>query len=322
MDIMSQSLELSKRPHIVIATPGRLVDIIQSCPDTIHFKRIKYLVLDEADRLLTSTFQEDLSVIFDEMPKNNGRQTLLFTATMTDEIEQLSKISKNPFVYTSSNLAEKTPKNLEEKYLFIPSSVRESYLTHILRNEFKGKTMIIFISKARTCEMLRLMIKELGFKSTALHSSMSQPDRISSLEKFKSQVVPILISTDVGSRGLDIPTVEVVINYDLPASATDYIHRVGRTARANRGGLALSIVTERDVDIVKAIESETRVKMTEFTTNDTEVLDILNEVSLAKRVAIMQLFDNNFDEKKRIIREKEDALKKHSKNKKKRKAVE
>jgi ATP-dependent RNA helicase DDX49/DBP8 len=309
MDMMSQALELSKRPHIIVGTPGRLVDLIQSSSDIIHFKRIKYLVLDEADRLLTDTFQDQLSVIFDLMPKT--RQTLLFTATMTEEVKNLSSSSNNCFVYTSAKT--ETPKKLEEKYLFIPSAVRESYLAHMLRNEFSDKSMIIFASKARTCEVLLIMLKELGFRSTALHSSMSQPDRISSLEKFKSQIVPILISTDVGSRGLDIPTVELVINYDLPASATDYVHRVGRTARANRSGLSISIVTERDVTLLQSIESLTGVTMTEFITSEAKVLEILNDVSLAKRVAIMKLLETNFDEKKRIIKTKEGTDRKKGK---------
>ena len=103
------------------------------------------------------------------------------------------------------------------------------------------------------------MLKELGVRSTALHSQMSQQERLSSIAKFKGGIVKILISTDVGSRGLDIPTVSVVINYQIPADPTDYIHRIGRTARAGRGGMALSVICERDIELVHNIESKTGI---------------------------------------------------------------
>ena len=121
-----------------------------------------------------------------------------------------------------------TVDKLDQKYLFVPSSVRDVYLAHLLQKDMADKTVILFVSKCRNCELLRIMLKELGIRSTALyvfyiilfnsrHSQMSQSDRIGSIAKFKSRIVPILISTDVGSRGLDIPQVQVVINYDLPA---------------------------------------------------------------------------------------------------------
>lgn len=197
LDMMSQALQLAQKPHIIIATPGRLVDHINSCKDAIHLKRLRFLVLDEADRLLDDTFANDLQTIFDAIPKR--RQTLLFSATMTPEIEQLSFSTTQPFVYSCAARFDTVAK-LDQKYLFIPSAVALAYLAHVVMTEFADKTMIIFVSKAKTCEMLRLLFRELGIRSTALHSSMTQPDRLGSLAKFKSAVVPILIATDVGSR--------------------------------------------------------------------------------------------------------------------------
>ncbi|KAL2919758.1 putative RNA helicase [Polyrhizophydium stewartii] len=303
MDMMTQAIEMSRKPHIIIATPGRLVDHIRSSADAIHFKRLRFLVLDEADRLLDGTFSDDLDVILGRVPKS--RQTLLFTATMSDEINALQAASKEPpFVYECAERYSTVDK-LDQRYVLMSSGVRDIYLAHIIREKLEGKTMIIFASKCRTCEMLRIMLKELGLKSTALHSQMSQNDRIGSLAKFKSGIVPILIATDVGSRGLDIPTVQVVVNYELPADATDYIHRVGRTARAGRGGLSLSFVTERDVSIVLNIESKTKKKMAEYEVAENEVLEIMSEVNLAKRVANMQLFDTDFGSRKRINKQKQ-----------------
>ncbi|KAI8824154.1 P-loop containing nucleoside triphosphate hydrolase protein [Fimicolochytrium jonesii] len=285
LDMMNQALELSRRPHVIVATPGRLVDHINSSSNAISLKRLKFLVLDEADRLLDDTFAEDLEAILDQLPKK--RQTLLFSATMTDEIKGLKfKEGVKPFVY-ECNTRFDTVEKLDQRYMFISSTVRDAYLAHLIRTTFEGKTMIIFTGKCRTCERLRITLRELGLKSTALHAQMSQADRLGSLAKFKSGIVPILLATDVGSRGLDIPTVQVVLNYELPADATDYIHRVGRTARAGRGGLSLSFVTQHDINVLLNIEKKMDKKMLEMNVVENDVLGILNEVALAQRVANM-----------------------------------
>lgn len=198
MDMMTQAIELAERPHIVIATPGRLVDHINSSANAIHFKRIKFLVLDEADRMLDDNFANDLEVILGTLPAK--RQNLLFTATMTPEIESLQfSAASKPHVF-STNQHYDTVDKLDQKYIFIPSAVRDTYLVHLIKTDFADKTMIIFTGKCKTAESLRLLFKELGIRSTALHSKMSQNDRLGSLAKFKSDIIKILISTDVGSR--------------------------------------------------------------------------------------------------------------------------
>ena len=196
--MMSQALELAEKPHIVIATPGRLVDHIHSSSNSIHFKRIKFLVLDEADRMLDDNFANDLEVILGKLPLK--RQNLLFTATMTPEIQSLQfSATSKPQVFTTNEHYDTVDK-LDQRYIFIPSTVRDTYLAYLLMNDFSDKTIIIFTGKCKTAESLRLLLKELGIRSTALHSKMSQNDRLGSLAKFKSDVVKILIATDVGSR--------------------------------------------------------------------------------------------------------------------------
>ncbi|KAJ3162820.1 hypothetical protein HDU86_003794 [Geranomyces michiganensis] len=304
LDMMTQALELSRRPHVIVATPGRLVDHINSSTDAVNLKRLKFLVLDEADRLLDDTFADDLAVILDQLPKK--RQTLLFSATMTDEIKELNfsaQEDRRPFVY-QCNTRFDTVEKLDQRYVFISSTVRDAYLAHLIRTSFEGKTMIIFTGKCRTCERLRVMLRELGLRSTALHAQMSQADRLGSLAKFKSGIVPILIATDVGSRGLDIPSVQVVLNYELPADATDYVHRVGRTARAGRGGQSVALVTQHDINVLLNIEQKTGRKMEELPVPENDVLEILNEVALAQRVANMHLTDNDFGSRRKINREK------------------
>ena len=146
---------------------------------------------------------------------------------------------------------------------------------------------------------------------------MSQPDRLSALAKFKGNIVPILICTDVASRGLDIPAVNFVINYELPASSTDYIHRIGRTGRAGRKGTSISICTERDIDIFQSIETATGVKMTDYYDEgetDKAIVDLLHEVSNARRAAALWLLETKFGEKRKVNREKSskhDTKKKH-----------
>ncbi|CAG8482594.1 5098_t:CDS:2 [Ambispora leptoticha] len=310
LDMMSQALELSRSPHVVIATPGRLVDHINSSANAVNLKKIQFLVLDEADRLLSSTFSNDLDVIFDNIPQK--RQTLLFTATMTESIYALSdpdkEPSKRPFLYQVKSEVT-TVSTLAQYYIFIPSHIREPYLAYLLRsNDFTDKSTIIFCGRCRTAEMLRIMLYELGIRCTSLHSTMSQQERLNSLGKFRAEVVKVLIATDVGSRGLDIQTVQLVINFDIPRDPTDYIHRVGRTARAGRGGVAISIVTERDVELVENIETRINKKMVEWKINENKVLESLNEIATAKRVASMHLHDTKFGAAKEIQKKKRAML--------------
>lgn len=214
--------------------------------------------------------------------------------------------------------------------MFIPSIIREAYLVHLLSTDLKDKTVIIFALKPKTCELIRLLLREMDLRSTALHSQMSQSDRIGSLAKFKSGIVSILVCTDVGSRycliasffklssiyrGLDIPTVQVVINYQLPADPADYVHRIGRTARAGRDGQSISLVTERDVDLVHAIESKTGKQMTEYTVNENHVLEILDTVSISKRVAGMEMYEKGFGKKEQIRKEKKAFIASHKEEK-------
>ncbi|KAG0080269.1 putative RNA helicase [Linnemannia elongata] len=311
LDMMTQAIALSKRPHIIIATPGRLRDHINSSGDSMNLSKVKFLVLDEADRLLTETFAEDLGGILEVLPKK--RQTLLFTATMTDAVLELAGPTDNaakppPFVYQCKTNVS-TVKTLTQSYIFIPSHLRETYLAYLLRSEdFIKKSIIIFTGRCRTAETLRVMLRELGIACTALHSEMSQQERLNSLAKFRGGIISVLIATDVGSRGLDIPSVQWVLNYDIPRDPTDYIHRVGRTARAGRGGQAVSMISERDIELVHDIESRINKTMGEYPVSENKALELLTEVTSAKRAATMALQDAQYGEKKRIQKQKRQAL--------------
>lgn len=318
LDMLEQASALSRRPHVVIATPGRLADIVRSNGDETvgGLKKCRFLVLDEADRLLNPSFADELADCMSLLPKD--RQTLLFTATVTDSIRQLSKQpgkhgKEPPFLHEVDGEGSLTavPSTLQQKYLFIPSHIRESYLHDILalpKNE--GKSAIIFVNRTKTAELLRRMLRLLEYRVTALHSDLSQPERLDSLGRFRAEAAKILIATDVASRGLDIPVVEMVINFDLPRDADDYIHRVGRTARAGREGESISLVSEHDVELVHAIEERVKGKMEEYEgCKEARVLENLNVVGKAKREAALAMTDDNFGERKESRREKNGTVK-------------
>ena len=306
-DMMKQASDLARRPHIIVATPGRLVDLLRSSPDCLDLKKLRYCVLDEADRLLdpTGTFQtlKEIPTIMESVAEAKKAQLLLFSATLTDSVQEFVKLAgkRDAFVFhsTNPNDAYSTVESITQKYLLVPSKVRDCYLYHLLLNDLKGKTMIIFVGKCLTADLLRFWFKELGIEVAALHSQLTQQDRITALARFKSGQLPILISTDVGSRGLDIPSVQVVLNYDVPLDARDYVHRIGRTARAGRSGFALTLMTEMDVELVENIETKIGKQLEEFEEPvEEKVLQKLNKVSEAKRAASMSLSDRKFGEKR------------------------
>ncbi|KFK43858.1 hypothetical protein AALP_AA1G183100 [Arabis alpina] len=298
MDMLTQTRSLVSRPHIVITTPGRIKVLLENNPDIPPlFSRTKFLVLDEADRVLDVGFQDELRTIFHCLPET--RQTLLFSATMTSNLQTLLQHSSNKAYFYEAYQGFKTVDTLTQQYIFLDKDAKELYLVHILSQmEDKGiRSAMIFVSTCRTCQRLNLMLEELQVENAAMHSLNSQSLRLSALSRFKSGKVPILLATDVASRGLDIPTVDLVINYDIPRYPRDYIHRVGRTARAGRGGLAVSIITETDVNLIHEIEAEVGKQMELY--NYREITDSLEvtKVSKAKRVAMMKMLDDGFEDK-------------------------
>lgn len=309
-DIVKQTIDLQKKPHFIIATPGRLADhILHSGEDTIcGLRRVKFLVLDEADRLLSNSFGKDLEKCFNILPSSDKRQTLLFTATVTDAVRALKDRpipkGKLPVYINEVDTIDKVaiPSTLKINYIFVPSYVKEAYLHNILTlSQFKDSTVIIFVNRTYTAEVLRRTLRKLDLRVASLHSEMPQQERTNSLHRFKANAAKILIATDVASRGLDIPTVELVINYDIPSDPDDFIHRVGRTARAGRKGDAISIVTENDVERILSIEERINKKMDllELLDDDKIIKESLVSTSSAKRESLMDMDKENFGERKK-----------------------
>ena len=201
-----------------------------------------------------------------------------------------------------------TVAELDQKYILTPASVRDSYLVYILREHAENKSVIIFTHTCKNCQTLANMLWKCDLPCVALHSLKSQGERLAGLATFKSGLVKILVATDVASRGLDIPQVELVINSNVPASPKDYIHRVGRTARAGRGGMAITLVTQYDVDRVKQIEATINTKLVEFETNENEVLPLLRAVMVARREAQLKVRSSAVLEKRMINKRKKMLL--------------
>ncbi|XP_078437125.1 RNA helicase 36 [Wolffia australiana] len=300
LDMITQAKALMQRPHVVIATPGRMRFLLSDNPDIARlFRNTKFLVLDEADRILDVGFEEELKVIFENMPKK--RQTLLFSATMTDNLKALHELSAEKSYFYEAYTGFKTVRTLKQQYVFIPEHVKDVYLFYVLSKmeEMSIRSAIIFVSTCRTCHLLDLILEGLGQSAVSLHSYISQAHRLAALNRFKSLQVPVLLATDVASRGLDIPTVDLVVNFDIPRYPRDYVHRVGRTARAGRGGASLSFITPSDVALVHEIEAVIGEKLVAFECSEKDVLEDITKVYQARRVAKMKMLDDGFEERLR-----------------------
>mmetsp|Transcript_36387 Transcript_36387/g.115800 ORF Transcript_36387/g.115800 Transcript_36387/m.115800 type:complete len:506 (+) Transcript_36387:148-1665(+) len=261
LDMVTQAMALAKRPHVVVASPGRLVDHLENTKG-FHLKTIKYLVMDEADRLLSMDFDEALDKILEVVPRD--RNTFLFSATMTSKVSKLQRASLRRPVKVEVSTRHDTAKGLVQNFMFIPYKFKQTYLASLI-SHFQHYAVMIFVDTCLTAQKLSIMLRHLGMSSICLHGQMSQAQRLGALGGFKSRERRILAATDVASRGLDIPAVDLVINYDIPKNSKDYIHRVGRTARAGRSGRAVTLVSQYDIELFQRIEHFLERKLDEFT---------------------------------------------------------
>ncbi|XP_068591040.1 probable ATP-dependent RNA helicase DDX49 [Cebidichthys violaceus] len=308
MDMVSQAMELSNQPHVVVATPGRLADHIRSS-NTFSMSKIQFLILDEADRLLEqgcTDFTKDLETIMGILPAK--RQTLLFSATLTDTLHELKNIAMNKPFFWESTSETRTVEELDQRYILTPEKVKDAYLVHLIQtftDEHDDWSIMIFTNTCKNCQILTMMLREFNFPTISLHSMMKQKQRFANLAMFKASVFKILIATDVAARGLDIPTVQVVINHNTPGLPKIYIHRVGRTARAGRNGVSITLVTQYDIHLVHSIEGQIKTKLKEYPVVEKEVLKILTQVNVTRRECEIKLESTDFDEKKEINKRKQ-----------------
>lgn len=240
--------------------------------------------------------EECLSVL----PPPTKRQTLLFTATITPEVRALKELPRTPgkppiFICEVDTQALAIPASLKQMYMQVPVTHREHYLHMFLLTDGNvSKSIIIFCNRTATADYLTHLLRLLEHRVTALHSRLPQRQRIDNLGRFRASAARILVATDVAARGLDIPEVALVINYDIPRDPDDYIHRVGRTARAGRKGEGVTFVGQRDVQLVQAIEARVGRQMEawkeEGVNLETRVIrDALKLVGEKKREALLEI---------------------------------
>ena len=254
VSINPQMLSLRGGADIVVATTGRLLDLMAH--NALKCDALAYLVLDEADKMLGLGFSEELTQILKALPKK--RQNLLFSATFPPELQQLiEQLLHQPL---EINLA-KQDENLIEQHVYVVEQERKNAaLIHLIKSE-NWQQVLVFASAKNTCNRLVLKLAKAGLQAAAFHGDLSQSARNKALEDFKAKKIRVLIATDVAARGIDIQQLPYVVNFELPRSANDYIHRIGRTGRAGQQGYAVALITEEDEDHFRLIEKRMKKRL-------------------------------------------------------------
>jgi superfamily II DNA/RNA helicase len=241
---------LSRNPEILVATPGRLIDHMES--GKIDFSQLQILVLDEADRMLDMGFIDDIEKIVAATPE--GRQTMLFSATLDGVVGNMAKrITRDPLIIQIAGSATKH-ENIQQRVHFVDDlSHKNRMLDHLLSDETMDQA-VVFTATKRDADNIADRLNIAGFAAAALHGDMHQGARNRTLDGLRRGNIRVLVATDVAARGIDVPGITHVVNYDLPKFAEDYVHRIGRTGRAGRKGIAVSLVNHSENMNVKRIE--------------------------------------------------------------------
>ncbi|XP_049640883.1 ATP-dependent RNA helicase DDX3X-like [Suncus etruscus] len=250
-DIGQQIRDLERGCHLLVATPGRLMDMMERGKIGLDF--CKYLVLDEADRMLDMGFEPQIRRIVeqDTMPPKGVRHTMMFSATFPKEIQMLARDFLDEYIFLAVGRVGSTSENITQKVVWVEDVDKRSFLLDLLIATGKESLTLVFVETKKGADSLEDFLYHEGFACTSIHGDRSQRDREEALHQFRSGKSPILVATAVAARGLDIPNVKHVINFDLPSDIEEYVHRIGRTGRVGNLGLATSFFNERNGNITK-----------------------------------------------------------------------
>ncbi len=258
-----------RNSEIVVGTPGRIIDHMER--GTINFSDLKILVLDEADRMLDMGFVHDVEKIIKNCPKE--RQTLLFSATISGDVEHIaSRHMKNPETISVEPYVD--PAKLKQTYYDIPKNLKFSLLVHLLKREKHGLVMV-FCNTRHNTDFIGRNLRNLGMDVLAIHGGLTQQKRNRIMEKFNKNKVYVLVCTDIAARGLDIGGVSHIYNYDIPKTSKDYIHRIGRTARAGKEGIAINIISDRDYDNFSNVLKDSSLNIEKAETPEVEMVRMM-----------------------------------------------
>jgi superfamily II DNA/RNA helicase len=251
-----QRLAIQNGVDFIIATPGRLIQHLRM--GYVNLSRVEHLVLDEADRMLDMGFYEDIMEIVAQLPKK--RQTLLFSATMPSNIRKLAKsIMSKP---TEINIAVSKPaENVLQAAYFVDDSDKIKLLAHLLVDKKNVNSAIIFTSTKVKVKSIEKLLRSEGLSVNAIHSDLEQKQREEVLRQFRNRSFQLLVATDIIARGIDIEDIDLIVNYDVPNDPEDYVHRIGRTARAQSDGVALTFVNKKERKLFDRIEQFTERKI-------------------------------------------------------------
>ncbi|MDD3492329.1 MAG: DEAD/DEAH box helicase [Candidatus Thermoplasmatota archaeon] len=249
---------------IIVGTPGRVLDHLTR--STLDLRNIRFLVLDETDRMLDMGFIHDVETIIRYTPKQ--RQTLMFSATISEDIHRImNRHLRNPLIIKTRALVD-TEKLSQFYYDVFPQNEKFSLLVHLLKTNTPGLA-IVFCATRRESDIVTKNLRKQGVNTAVIHGGMNQASRLDSLHRLKNNQTDVLVATDVAARGLDIKNVTHVYNYDVPKTGKEYVHRIGRTARAGENGHAVTLLTDRDYDNFRRVQQEhglhiNRVDMPDF----------------------------------------------------------